>query len=384
MYAPIFPPVIGGPSTQCFHLCRALLQKGETPVVVTIGDKFEKTSENGYTVYRYPWRYTGTSLDRIIRWAIFPIYFSRILRREKPDILHCHSVSVLAFVAGFLAKRKNIPRIIKFAGDWVWETLSTHKLRAQDFEEIYEHSFFARFMRRFERWGLSQFDIIWAPSQFRASNIKKVFGDNAPIRIIPNALMLQGGGVRTFNEGDVPTIVSANRFIPHKRIPMIIRAFSALRNSQAKLVLIGSGEEAEIKAAVDAANDLGVEERVRFTGRLGSEDVYKEFALATLYVSGSLEEGFPNVFIEAMHWGLPIVSTDVGGCKEMILEGETGYLVDAMDEKALTERMERIISDAPLRNRLAEAAFTHSKQFDLSNIVESFTSLYQELLTNKS
>jgi glycosyltransferase involved in cell wall biosynthesis len=376
MYAPIFPPAIGGPSTQCFSLCQTLRDRGEAPVVLTIGERFGYSSPDGYPVYRYPWRYTGTPIDRVIRWLVFPWYFRRILERERPDVVHCHSVSVLSVMAGWLSRRRGIPSVIKFAGDWVWETLSTRRLRAHDFEDLRQRSAVARLMWRFERWGLSLFAYIWAPSEVRARNVERVLGHRRNVCIIYNALDLPPGGFRVTREGDPFLVVSANRFVPHKRIPMIIRAFAALESPSARLVLIGTGEASEIAKAREAALSLGVESQVTLTGRLEIDDVYDRFRRASVYVSASLEEGFPNVFVEAMHFGLPIVSTDVGGCHEIVREGETGYLCDPDDEAAFGARLKDLMRDLDLRNQMARSGYEHSRQYELATVIEEFMTLY--------
>lgn len=379
MYAPVFPPTIGGPATQCSHLCRTLAQRGHSVVVVTPGDHFSSTVEEGYRIYRYRWQYTRTAVDKVIRWAMFPFYFDTLLHREQPDVVHAHSVSILSFIAAFLARRRHIPRIIKFAGDWVWETLSTRRLRAGDFKEMYEHSWRAQFLHKVERWGLGLFDVYWAPSHFRAENIEELMGRTPKIRIIPNALVLHGGGVREVRKEEPFVVVSANRFIPHKRIPMLIRTFARLKDPQARLVLIGSGAPEEVTQAQHVADQLGIAQQVRFAGRLASAQVYEEFKNATVYLSASLEEGFPNVFIEAMYYGLPIVATDVGGCREMVVEGKTGYLVDPQDEAMLAERLHRLSDDPELRNTFAHAAAERARLFDLNTVVTQFESLYAGL-----
>ena len=157
---------------------------------------------------------------------------------------------------------------------------------------------------------------------------------------------------------------------------MIIRAFAALESPSARLVLIGTGEASEIAKAREAALSLGVESQVTFTGRLEIDDVYDRFRRASVYVSASLEEGFPNVFVEAMHFGLPIVSTDVGGCHEIVREGETGYLCDPDDEAALGARLKDLMRDLDLRNRMARSAYEHSRQYELATVIEEFMTLY--------
>jgi glycosyltransferase involved in cell wall biosynthesis len=228
-------------------------------------------------------------------------------------------------------------------------------------------------MHRVELWGLSLFDIYWAPSLFRAKNIETLVGDRSKVHIIPNALTLENGGAHDVHEADPFIVVSANRFIPHKRISMLIRVFAGLKDPRAQLVLIGTGAEKEVVMAQTVARELGVEKQVLFTGRLQSPEVYQHFKTSSVYLSASLEEGFPNVFIEAMYYGLPIVATDVGGCREMIVEGKTGFLVDVMDEEALTERLRRLRDNCQLRNE-------HAKNFDLEQVVTQFEALYQNLI----
>lgn len=379
MYAPIFPPVIGGPSTQSFNLCKALVAHGVAPIVVTPGTSFLREYQDGFRIYRYRWHYTNTAIDKVIRWVVFTPFFLFLLLSERPDIVHAHSVSASSFIAGFFAKLLRIPSIVKFAGDWVWETLSTSKVQGKDFDDIYSKSYSGRFLKYIERGGISLFDIIWCPSQFRKENVRRLLGTTERVRVIPNALLLPRGGFRDEDPGDPVTVVSANRFIPHKRVATIVRAFKDMAIPGAKLVLVGSGAEVEVEKVKEAIIETGLQTDVVLTGALSSEDVYAEFERASFYVSASLEEGFPNVFIEAMHFGLPIVSTDVGGCREMVEEGRTGFLVDPHDESALVESMRKLATDRNLRNTFAKAAYERSKRYDLSVVVEEFIELYKRL-----
>jgi len=383
MYAPIFPPAIGGPSTQCFSLCQTLFNTGQKPVVVTIGDHFECKLPDGYPVYRYPWKYTGTPLDKIIRWIILPWYFLRILKKEKPDVVHAHSASVLSFVIGRLSKSRGVPTVIKFAGDWVWETLSTSGVKAKDFDDLYEKSFVARMMWKIEKLGLESFDYIWAPSEFRAQNVEKVQGHRRNVRIIYNALDFPDGGYHDVKNSDPFIVISANRFIPHKRLSMLVEAFDKVRDTNSKLILIGTGPDDEINKVKETVKKLGVEKQIDLTGRIESSEIYKRFSNASVYVSTSLEEGFPNVFVEAMHFGLPVISTNVGGCHEIVTEGETGYLYEPMDEAMLVNRLKQLKDDIDLRNKLGQCAYERSHQYELKIVIEQFMDLYRMAISSR-
>ena len=380
MFTVIFPPAIGGPATQCFNLCRALLAKGIEPVVVTYGKEFSKTESLGYPVYTFKRFYGLGFLDRLIRWLIFPFYIFKILRKEKIQILHCHSVNMLSFAAAAVAKAMGIPRVLKFAGDWVWETLSAKKLREENFEKIYRMSLYSRLLTFIEKAGLRLFDVIWTPSEFRRQNVKYLLGDDKKTIIIPNALLFSDSGAAGKKAGQRIFIVSANRFIPHKRVPWLVEAYAAVADSRTKLILIGGGDSEQVALVKETVDRLGLAGSVELTGILSSEKVYKIFREASFYVSASLEEGLPNVFIEAMHYGLPIVASDVGGCREMIIEGQTGFLVAPDDRRAFEERMKILINDAALRERFAGSAFNRSKLFDLEKTIGDFIKMYRDLI----
>ena len=352
-------------------------------MVVTIGERFESASPDGYPVYRYPWRYTGMSIDKAIRWLIFPFYFRRILKHENPDIVHSHSVSILSFMAGFIAKRRGIPAIIKFAGDWVWETLSTHAVRAKDFDDLRRRSLMARLLWRVEKRGLALFDWIWAPSEFRAQNVEHVQGHRRNVKVIYNALDLPDGGHHEMKESGPFIMVAANRFVPHKRLAELVSAFAQLKNPNARLILIGAGQNAEIEKVKQAAAEAGVRDQVMLTGRIETEELYIHFKKSSIYVSNSLEEGFPNVFVEAMHFGLPIISADVGGCHEIVRDRQTGFLFDSENQNELIAKMKSLMNDIELRNKMAKSAYEYSRQYELSAVLQQFLDLYKTAFAQK-
>ena len=279
--------MVGGPATQGFHLSRVLLKRAYTPVVVTVGEHFEVTSPDGYPVYRYPWRYTKTPLDKVLRWVVFPFYFLRILIKEKPDVVHANNVSALSFVAGWLSRRRKIPTVIKYGGEWVWETLSSFKLHTANLDELHKESVLARILWKVERRGLSYFDRIWVPSEYRAQGVENILGHRKNVHIIPNSMDLPPGGFHLMDTEDPFVIVTASRIVPHKRIPLILKAFKELGDPNARLVVIGIGEELEKSKA--EATRLGIESHVTFTGRLFGQALYDTFKRANIYFSSSLQ-----------------------------------------------------------------------------------------------
>ena len=381
MYSPIFPPAIGGPSTQCFNLCKALTEKREVPIVVTYGKNFSLKKDFGFKVYTFRLKYTYTPLDKAIRWFIYPVFFIYILKKERVDIIHCHSVSALSFVSGFIAKIFGIPSIIKFAGDWVWETLSTYKLQAKDFDEIYKKSVLTRFMFEVEKFGLNLFSKIWVVSEFRRKNIKRILGNDRKTFLINNCLLLQGGGSRHWETNDPVIVVSANRYIPHKRLPLMVGLFALMGIPNSQLILIGGGAKKEEDLIKKAIKEFNIENKVILKGILPLEKVYEEFKKASFYISTSFEEGLPNVFIEAMYYGLPIITSDAGGSSELVKNNETGFVVDMYNKADFVEKMKKLSINIPLREEMSKKSYERSQLFNLEYKIGEFITVYKSLLS---
>jgi glycosyltransferase involved in cell wall biosynthesis len=150
----------------------------------------------------------------------------------------------------------------------------------------------------------------------------------------------------------------------------------------AHFLLVGPADENSVDRLTPAElADVGA--AVNWPGP--RRDVPSVLAASDLFVLPSyLREGIPRVLLEAAAMGLPIVTTDVPGCKEVVEEGVNGFLVPGRDAAALAQAILRLAGDPELRRRFGEQsrrrAVTH---FDLSVVVGQTRSLYQELLARK-
>jgi len=142
-------------------------------------------------------------------------------------------------------------------------------------------------------------------------------------------------------------------------------------------VLVGDGmlrSEIEAQAAT-----LGIADHVHLLG--DRSDVSRLISGFDLVVLASLHEGLPNAVMEAMTAGVPVVATAVGGTKELITDGETGFLVPPADSAALAERITSALADKELSRRIALRGLDFVKDiFDINKMVESVEALYRELM----
>ena len=164
-----------------------------------------------------------------------------------------------------------------------------------------------------------------------------------------------------------------------KGIDLLLRAFKVVSacSEQALLLIVGSGPEEHALKAL--ARELGLEDRVVFTGY--REDVYNLFQVMDVFVLASRWEGLPMVLMEAMSRSLPVVATDVGGVRELVRPGETGLLVNSGDVAELAEKMIFLYRQRGFAVALATSGFELIRgRFDITKQVKRIEKLYQALL----
>jgi glycosyltransferase involved in cell wall biosynthesis len=176
-------------------------------------------------------------------------------------------------------------------------------------------------------------------------------------------------------EHQPPIIVMVARFAPPKRQDVLLRAFSNV-SEIAQLWLVGDGPQLE--SARSLATELGIADKVTFLGaRCDVPQLLAQAHVATLI---SEHEGFGLSLIEAMSAGLPVVASDVGGVREIVLPNETGYLVANGDEGALVTALRRLIQDPTLRKRMGAAGrYRQLTFFAADRMVRDTFKVYDEI-----
>ncbi len=154
----------------------------------------------------------------------------------------------------------------------------------------------------------------------------------------------------------------------------------AREHPNAHFLLVGDGNlQAEIR---QQAADLGIANRLHLLGyRKDAARIVTAFDLSVL---ASLHEGLPNTVLEAMAAGVPVVATAVGGTKELITEGETGYLAPAADADTLAHRISWALAHEEERTRIAASARASVRSnYGMSRMVSEVERLYDQLVVEK-
>jgi len=177
-------------------------------------------------------------------------------------------------------------------------------------------------------------------------------------------------------------VVFVGRLVRAKGVQLLVEAMARLRTPGVDLVFVGDGPE---RPAVERlARRLGIDDRLHITGFVPHRRVPAVLASADLLVLPSVYEELGTVLIEAMHAGLPVVATCVGGIPEAIEHGVTGLLVEPGDAAGLATAIDSVLSDPVLADRLGAGARRRAPKHDLEDVADAIHALYGSLVPQSS
>ena len=184
---------------------------------------------------------------------------------------------------------------------------------------------------------------------------------------------------REFNIPDnVFTIIQVARLDPIKDYKTSLRTFEALRQTVPNIRLIIVGDGPERSAIEQGINRHNLQDGVILTG--ARSDVSRLLKGADAFMLTSLSEGIPVTFLEAMAARLPIVTTDAGGCKEVVVNGQTGFVAPVGNPMSLAKALHLLATEPKLSARLGEAGRERLlEMFTQRQMHDAYCQLYESL-----
>jgi glycosyltransferase involved in cell wall biosynthesis/uncharacterized membrane protein len=356
-----YPKALGGDSVVVANLEKQQRANQHEVAILTSNCK---EIEAGEHVHKFGLQDTPAKLDSITPRRLFSLAHLfvksfRVIRKERPDIIHTHSID-MAFAASFAARWHKIPVVHTF-----------HIVTFHDKQQ----SLLRRKTELLFKKGARP-AIITAPDEADVSHLQKAGAANA--RLLPNGIDLTFWKRKRTRKPGVFTFISAGRFEEQKGMRHLITAAAFLKaqtEQQFKVQLVGSGSQQKaLQALID---EKGLQDRVEILGRKTPEALRKLYGKSAAAVIPSLWESTPLTVLEAWAMQLPVISTPVG-----ILQGdkhaEDVRLVPAQDPQALAAAMQELMRDENERERLIARGQEAAKQYSWNNIYATVDSLYKE------
>jgi glycosyltransferase involved in cell wall biosynthesis len=201
--------------------------------------------------------------------------------------------------------------------------------------------------------------------------------------VLPNPVELPAQVPHRINATKV-SLVFFGRVGQRKGAFDLIRAFATLpveQKDRSQLIVAGDGE---IEQGHKLVENLDLKEHITFLGWINSEQRDALLSKADVFVLPSYNEGLPMALLEAMGWGLPVITTPVGGIPEVVTSIQNGLLVTPGDIQQLSEAMQSLIENETLRISLGSAARASVAAFDVKNYFASLINIYLSILESKS
>ena len=206
-------------------------------------------------------------------------------------------------------------------------------------------------------------DLVLAPSRATAREIERDYGVEG-VRVAPNVTgaPLEGGRDETAGDerrdlaaGGKPFLLAVGRLRIRKGIEILLHALAAARDRGHRLPLVVAGDGERREALGALCERLGLGSSVHWTGRCSRADVARLRRRAAALVAPSTYEGMPLVVLEAMGDGVPVVASAVSGIPEIVIDGETGWLVPPERSAALAEALIEAVADPAAARARGEA-----------------------------
>lgn len=310
-------------------------------------------------------------LKRLITAAGAMFRFVGLLIGRKVGLVHCHAAMRGSFwrksMFALLARAAGVPVIFHLHGSEMKTFVRQQPTVVQNLIS----------------WVLAQQSVVVVLSQSWADYVRSI-SPKARVQILPNYVaMPELDSVGAKSAGKVKLLflgLVGSRKGVYDLLPAFQRACATCGDLE--LTIGGNGE---VDRAQELARELGISNRVHFAGWVSGDDKVRLLREADIYVLPSYNEGLPVSILEAMSWGVPVISTRVGGIPELISHEQDGMLIDAGDREALTDAILRLSQNASVRHAMGQAARNRvAGGFSRAVIVPQLEGIYRELAVGKA
>lgn len=341
-----YPPIGGGAGNSSANIARRFAHMGHEIAVVT--SRFGKLPHlehyENLTLYRIPSLRQKQDRSRPFEQLVFllsaSIWTLHVAPRFKPSATLAFFGVPSGAIAWLLKKIFGFPYIISLRGGDV------PGFRPYDFQRY--HKILAPFLR-----------LIWKNASAVVANssglreLANAFDPRFDISIIPNGVDLKeyATEVRAWSP---PRLLSVGRLVHQKGLDLALRALAELKDLEWEWCIAGDGPQINVLRSL--ANELGIQDRISFPGWRSHAELVDYYKRSNLFLFPSRHEGMPNVVLEAMASGLPVIASRIAGNEELVVDEETGLLFPSEDVESLCVALRKLLTDTSRRQIMGNAS----------------------------
>lgn len=374
-----FPPLGGGGGVASYDLAAEWVKNYEVDVLTSSFKdlpKFEKYK--GINVYRVKVLFRSSrdaaSFVSMLSYLVSAFFKGLVLaKKRKYSVINTHFAVPSGPLGCLISKLFKIPNVLSIHGGDIFDPS----------KKMSPHRSFI--FRKIVRLVLNNSNRIVAQSTNTKENAVKYYNPVKDIDIIPLAFhppKINNGKfiLPNYVKGDF-SMITIGRLVKRKSIETIIEALSELKNKKIKLYILGDGPEKEFLQ--DFAVKSGVSDNIYFAGFVTEKRKYEYLKQSNAYIMTSLHEGFGIVFMEAMEFSLPIISTNHGGQTDFLFDNKNAILIDVKDVKGCIKAVKKLITDKKLYHKLSVNNKNDVRKFYAGNIASQYEEIFRKLAGRK-
>ena len=364
----IFPPDIGGPASFVPKISDFLIENGHNVKIICLSEVGNINTEDNFDVIRIK-----RSNNLPIRW-IKTIY-QIVKNGRRSDLIFVNGLGVESAIANLILQKQLIRKIV---GDPVWERAYNKKRITESFDDfqINKHSFLIEVQKLLRNWSINSAEIVITPSDHLKSFVSGI-GYSKKILKINNGVNITDINRANESKADINLII-ISRLVVQKNINIVIEAMKLLDNKNLKLSIIGEG--GEFSKLESAIHDLNLQNQVQLLGKIDNNKISQFLLTADIFIQASNYEGLPHSILEAINYEVPILSTETGGCKDLLNDGERGFIIPMPpDKKVIAENISFIIENkAEATKRANEAKSFINKKHNFLEQANQYMKIFEQ------
>ena len=368
----IFPPDVGGPASFVPKITNHLINMDNKVKIICLADEENLMLKHELDVLRIK---RSTFLP--IRWLKT---ISLIIKYGKEsDILFVNGLGVEAAIANLYLRKKIVRKIV---GDPVWERFYNKKRTSKTFDEFQNinQNLNVRIQKLIRNWSISSSEVVVTPSD----HLKKFINITNPKTEV---LKINNGiEISEFKKSKTPlhefNVLINSRLVLQKNINLVIEAMDCIKNLNVNLKIIGEG--GELPRLEDLITNLKIQDRVKLIGKVENELISEYLKTTNLFVQASDYEGLPHSILEAINYEVPVLSTEVGGCKDLLNNGDRGFIISfPQNKQQIAKKIDYIHDnyDEALTKAVAAKKYIQNK-YNFSTQAQIYTEVFEKIMKN--